>query len=277
MISSHVAVFSKPVLVKTEVTIPLAIVVVVSRPTGPCIGPTWAVEESHSGTEIKLPLTPFADVRRISRFFGRLADSSPMKVIGHDDHTAAVDAEGMFMFNWSTKSLVPRAAMWLASALLLWPVPMQQSCGCDRTCADGHRASQAHEPDAAHGSCCHGSRDREAAVKPRTCCCCKSAAGNEGGQSSCRGKATTAARSHGQCCCGPDCQCHLSENPRGPADNTATTTNAANRRIELGQPLRAVTVAVNAAASASGETRAPHRGAASTAIDRCRELSRFTI
>ncbi len=200
-----------------------------------------------------------------------------MKTIGQDDVTAAVNAEGMSMFNRSTKSIVPRAAMWLVAAMLLWPVPMQQSCGCDRTCAGGHQASQAREPGAAHGSCCHASPDRETAVEPPTCCCCKSAAGNEGSQSSCCGKATTAARSHGQCCCGPDCQCHLSKNSRGPADNAATTTNAANRRTELGQPLRAITIAVNADASASREPRVPDRAVSSTAIDRCRELSRFTI
>lgn len=187
-------------------------------------------------------------------------------------------AERVPMFNLATKPIINQAAVWLASVLLLWPGPPQQSCGCDRGFHEGCcKSHQTHQRGNGHRSCCQELGGHEAAGKPRASCCCKSTASNSRPATSRCRQATTLTQSCQKCCCGSNCKCHVSDQGSQPSGTPATSNDETSRRIELRQPLRTVAIVVNVDLSACSDIRMPNRAVSSTAIDRCRVLSRFTI
>ncbi len=183
------------------------------------------------------------------------------------------------MFEVAAKPIFNRTAVWLAAATLLWPLSPQQSCGCDRGAPEGRCCSDPTEQACkSHRSSARAAGRCEAVGKPRASCCCKSIAADDGPKASCcRKTATTARPGDTFCRCGSDCTCHVSRRPSQPFGKPATSANETNRRIELGQPLQAIAIVVSAHLPAGRDTRNPCRAVSSTAIDRCRALSRFTI
>jgi hypothetical protein len=183
------------------------------------------------------------------------------------------------MFTAATKPIVNRAAMWLASVTLLWPVPMQQRCDCDR----GHseccgQSKQVLQRGTGHCSYGHpsGSSISSPPQAAGACCCCTQTAASRANKSPCCRSAAKNSPAQG-CCCGPTCTCQASQRPTQPRDMPTTNHIDVSWRIVLGQPLQAVAIVASAGPSACSETQIPCRLGSSSATDRCRALSRFTI
>lgn len=140
--------------------------------------------------------------------------------------------------------LTRNAAVWLASLMMLWPLVPPRACACETAST------------AADASCC--CRSQRAAVRNGKCC------------------KATATRTRRACCCGSSCTCRVSERPCQPSDVPANRSEDVGRRIDLSRPLPAIEIAPEATTCAA--CHAPQVGLLlTTAIDRCRVLSRFTI
>lgn len=172
------------------------------------------------------------------------------------------------------KPLVKHAVLWLAALMILWPVEPQRACACDRASAGtaDFRTQVQHSGDGR--LCCRGANVLGAV---ESSCRCKPGVGVASQRKCCRTASASADRSRDVCCCGSGCKCQVSGRPDQPRDVPTPITDDGCRRLDVARPLPIATFAARSAGLTGCCIEQPRNLIFTTAIDRCRMLSRFTI
>lgn len=221
----------------------------------------------------ELPLTRLARIRTMPRLFAGWLGAAQDKALGPAiNGLGAEHPEFRFMdralvFTETSRSIVGRAAMWLAATMLLWPAAPQRACACEHL-SSGSSVCGKRTGDG-RSLCCQTSG--------RSPCCCKSIPGRNSTRACCRSAASVTGWRGNSCRCGSACTCHVSQRPDSPSENPATSTDGTNRRVELGRLPQTVVHVANADLPAGCDVRLSLHVISVTAKDRCRMLSRFTI
>ena len=177
------------------------------------------------------------------------------------------------MFKHYPKHVVAKAIIWLSAAMLSLPSMPENACGCTneggnrRCCCAGKQP--ANHNMLSHLSCC----GRKAGPGSSAGCCKRR---SEQSCSCCCPQRQHKTGSDSKCTCGIFCTCHLGPAPARPALPPGTQQTTGDQ-FALMQQLAPSAAMVIVASHRSAMDRHCDSAYLATSLDRCINLSRFTL